>query len=100
GFLFDGGVHAIATIRKIIGAGVCTAVSARTRDCSSNIPGVPDTLNGTLFFANGSTALISLTYGGHPQGAPKFAIDVVGKHGRMELARQRGQDGSMSYDCQ
>lgn len=102
GYLYDAGVHMVATVRLFVGdANVdCTYVSAFTQDCSKNIPGSPDTLNGTLLFSNGVTVVMSVTYGSHPQVKAKFSVDVIGKLGRMEITRQFHAETGMNYVVQ
>jgi predicted dehydrogenase len=93
GFLFDAGVHHLASLRLCLGNSKCISVSALTQDVSGNMDGAPDTINSILLFENGVQASFNLSYGANASQAGLMLLQVVGKDGIVELSRQNLAEG-------
>ena len=84
GFLMDGGVHHVATLRLILGE--IERVAATLRQVRADLPPA-DTLGATLHFANGAIGSYLVTYAAAAPWAG--ALHVTGEAGSLRVDRGR-----------
>jgi predicted dehydrogenase len=82
GFLMDGGVHQVATLRMLLGE--IREVSAFTAQMRDDLPPA-DTLSATLQFDNGLIGAYSVTYNTAAPWPP--ALHIVGERGAVRVHR-------------
>lgn len=86
GFVTDSCVHHIAALRAVgtaSGLGEVVEASATALSLSEDLP-PPDTVVGTVKFASGTPASVSITFAG---SVLRFSLSVTGTKGSLEVLR-------------
>lgn len=96
GFVTDSSVHHIAALRALgtaAGLGEVVTASATALSVSEELP-PPDTLVGTVKFASGTPAGVSITFAG---SVLRFSLSVTGTKGSLEVLRGGWQGSKAGY---